>query len=97
MRPSTAVVLGMGTIFAIALVRSFGAGGKWLTARQVLGLFASGLILMLLGRASAPLAKGLVLIMVLAYVLTVGIPGIALLSKSSSKTATTVTAKVAAK
>ena len=66
-----AVTLGIGILFAAAVVRRF-TSGKAITARQIAGLWLAGLILLLIGRASPGLAKGLTLLLVLSSVLTAG-------------------------
>ena len=83
MTVSVAVFLGMGVLAILAFIRAI-QGKGWPSPRVIAGLWLSGLILLLLGRASAPLAKGLTLIMVLAVVLTEGIPGLSVLNKAKA-------------
>ena len=85
MTVSVAVFLAIGVIAIIAFVRAIGGHG-WPSPRQIAGLWLSGLFLLLIGRGSPALGKGLALIMVLAYVLTVGIPGISVLSSTKKAT-----------
>jgi hypothetical protein len=97
MMVSTSVVLAMGLILILAIVRGL-AKKVWPSDRQFAGLFAAGLILLLIGRASGPLAKGLAWLMALAVFVTQGgIPGVSAITKTTpattTKPATTGTAK----
>ena len=91
MSTGLAVALGMGFILIVSIVNGL-RKKTWPSDRQLAGLFVAGLVLMLIGHASRPLAIGLTVLMDLAVVLSAGgiIPNIAVLAPPKQRVPTVI-------